>query len=91
MNTMTFAGAAVSLCYLALFWWCGWMLARRALPRDGAEVLLPMSGAFCTAMLAGLPAVFALGLGFTYVVANSVGARDVTWRRCWPACCRCWR
>ena len=55
MNTMSFAGAVASLGYLALFWWCGWALARRALPGDGAEVLLPLSGAFCTALLAGIP------------------------------------
>ncbi len=74
MNTMSFVGAAASLVYLALFWWCGWALARRALPRDGAEVLLPLSGAFCTALLAGLPAVFALGLGFTLPAVLAAGA-----------------
>ena len=74
MNTMSFAGAVASLGYLALFWWCGWALARRALPGDGAEVLLPLSGAFCTALLAGLPAVFALGLGFTLPAVLAAGA-----------------
>ena len=29
MNTMSFVGAVASLGYLALFWWCGWALARR--------------------------------------------------------------
>lgn len=74
MDTMGFTGAAASLLYLALFWWCGWALARRALPQDGPEVLLPLSGAFCTALLAALPAVFALGLGFTLPAALAAGA-----------------
>lgn len=55
----------LSVFYLALFLYVGLLLARRAVPDADAGVLLPLGCGFGVSLLAALPAVFALPLGFT--------------------------
>lgn len=63
----------VSLCYLGIFLFCGTVLARLCLHRArvaaSAYAVLGLGCSFGTALLAMLPAVFALALGFTRTAA----------------------
>ena len=55
----------LSILYLALFIYVGLLLARRAVPDGSAAVILPLGCGFGVSLLAVLPAVLALALGFT--------------------------
>lgn len=55
----------LSILYLALFICVGLLLARRAVPDGSAAVILPLGCGFGVSLLAVLPAVLALALGFT--------------------------
>ena len=55
----------LSILYLALFIYVGLLLARRAAPDGSAAVILPLGCGFGVSLLAVLPAVLALALGFT--------------------------
>lgn len=54
----------VSVCYLALFLAVGLAAARRALPQEGAPVLVPLGCGFGVSLLALVPAALAVVLGF---------------------------
>ncbi len=55
----------LSLLYLFLFLGVGLLLARRAMPDGDAALILPLGCGFGVSLLATLPGVFALALGFT--------------------------
>ena len=55
----------VSVCYLALFLAVGLAAARRALPQEGAPVLVPLGCGFGVSLLALVPAALAVVLGLT--------------------------
>ena len=55
----------LSILYLALFICVGLLLARRAVPDESAAIILPLGCGFGVSLLAVLPAVLALALGFT--------------------------
>ena len=55
----------LSILYLALFICVGLLFARRAVPDGSAAVILPLGCGFGVSLLAVLPAVLALALGFT--------------------------
>lgn len=57
-------GNIASVLYMTLYLLAGYGLARRVLPRAGAAVTVPLGCAFGVAMLAMLPAVLGLALGF---------------------------
>ena len=54
----------VSVCDLALFLAVGLAAARRALPQEGAPVLVPLGCGFGVSLLALVPAALAVVLGF---------------------------
>ena len=54
----------LSIVYLILFLAAGWLAARRALPDASPAVLVPLGCGYGVSLLAALPALFALGLGF---------------------------
>lgn len=58
-----------SILYLCAYLLAGWLLARRALPQAGPEHTVPLGCAFGVALLAMLPAAFALALGFGLAAA----------------------
>ena len=64
----------VSVCYLLLFLFVGLLLARRAVPDADSAVLLPLGCGLGVSLLAVLPALFALPLGFTLSAAGLAGA-----------------
>lgn len=57
-------GELLSIAVLGVFLWAGWQAARRALPGEPPALTLPLGCGFGVALLAALPAVFALALGF---------------------------
>ena len=59
----------LSVLYLAVYLWAGWALARRTLPGEGAEHTAVLGCAYGVALLAMLPAGFALVLGFALPAA----------------------
>lgn len=59
----------LSLLYLLLFLAAGFLLARRALPDAGISLLIPLGCGYGISLLAVLPAIFALFLGFTEIAA----------------------
>ena len=93
-----------SVFYLSLFLSVGLLLARRAVPDGSAAVIVPLGCGFGVSLLAVLPALFAVVLGFTLpavslaaAAAAGIGAAArgcAAWRRtptaglCGPACCR---
>ena len=91
-----------SVFYLSLFLSVGLLSARRAVPDGSAAVIVPLGCGFGVSLLAVLPALFAVVLGFTppavalaAVAAAGIGARGcAAWRRtptagpCGPVCCR---
>ena len=62
-------GIVFSVLYLAVFLAAGFVLARRTLPAAGPETQLVFTAAFGLVLLAALPALFALALGFTLPAA----------------------
>ena len=82
----------IGIAYLALFVWAGIGLAKRCLPGAPTLHLLPVGCCFSTAMLAMLPAAFALILGFRLPAAVLAalcagGAGLWAWRvpgKCFP-------
>ena len=54
-----------SVFYLSLFLSVGLLLARRAVPDGSAAVIVPLGCGFAVSLLAVLPALFAVVLGFT--------------------------
>ena len=82
----------IAIGYLALFVWAGTGLAKRCLPGESALHLVPVGCCFSTAMLAMLPAAFALFLGFRLPAAVlaglcAAGAGLWAWRlpgKCFP-------
>ena len=58
-------GNCLAVGVLALFLTAGLAAARRALPEENLEVLLPLGCGFGVSLLAALPALCALALGFT--------------------------
>ena len=54
-----------SVFYLSLFLSVGLLLARRAVPDGSAAVIVPLGCGFGVSLLAVLPALFAVVLGFT--------------------------
>ena len=63
-------GLLISLLYLCLFVGTGVLAAKRLLPGEDAAVWLPLGCGAGVALLAGLPALFALGFGFTRTAAG---------------------
>lgn len=57
-------GDFVSAAYLAVFLAVGWLAARRALPAEPLSLTAPLGCGFGVALLAALPALAALALGF---------------------------
>ena len=66
-------GECLSLAYLALYLMAGVGLARRCLPQAGALHIVPVGCGFAVAMLAMLPAAWALLFGFTVPAALLAG------------------
>ncbi len=71
----------LSFAYLLLFLAVGLLLARRAVPDAEGAVLFPLGCGFGVSLLAVLPAVFSLALGFALpavllaaAVAGAIGA-----------------
>ena len=93
-----------SVFYLSLFLSVGLLSARRAVPDGSAAVIVPLGCGFGVSLLAVLPALFAVVLGFTLpavALAAAAAAGFCTaargcaaWRRtltaglCGRACCR---
>ena len=87
-----------SVFYLSLFLSVGLLSARRAVPDGSAAVIVPLGCGFGVSLLAVLPALFAVVLGFTppaVALAAVAAARGcAAWRRtptagpCGPVCCR---
>ncbi|MGN0984325.1 MAG: hypothetical protein ACI4OI_05720, partial [Gemmiger sp.] len=59
----------VSILYLTVFLWVGWLAARRTAPEAPPSLTVPLGCGFGVALLAALPAVLALVLGFTLPAA----------------------
>lgn len=83
-----------SVFYLSLFLSVGLLSARRAVPDGSAAVIVPLGCGFGVSLLAVLPALFAVVLGFTLtavalaaVVAAGIGQRFCTAARG----CTAWR
>ena len=79
----------LSILYLTLFISVGLVLARRAVPDASAAVLVPLGCGFGVSLLAVLPAVFALAVGFALpaavlAAAAAVGIGAVATRRSGP-------
>ena len=68
----------LSILYLALFICVGLLLARRAVPDGSAAVILPLGCGFGVSLLAVLPAVLALALGFTLPAVLLAAAHPCT-------------
>lgn len=66
-------GFLISICYLCLFLAVGVLAARRFFPGEGLLLHLPLGCAAGTALLAALPALFALLWGFTLPAAVAAG------------------
>lgn len=67
------SGVLFSVFYLILFLAAGYALARLTLPDDGSAEQAVLGCVYGVALLAVLPAVFALGLGFTRAAALYAG------------------
>ena len=65
-----------SVFYLSLFLSVGLLSARRAVPDGSAAVIVPLGCGFGASLLAVLPALFAVVLGFT-LPAVALAAADV--------------
>ena len=98
-------GNLLSVLYLAVFLAAGLLLARRLAPGLPPEGTLVLAAALGLALLAALPALAALALGFTLAAAPFWGAafgprpaypgRKKAAARRWAgpsgsACCPCW-
>lgn len=92
-----------SVFYLFLFLSVGLLLARRAVPDGSAAVIVLLGCGFGVSLLAVLPALFAVVLGFTLPAVALAAAEQrfctaargcAAWRRtptagpCGHACCR---
>lgn len=83
-----------SVFYLSLFLSVGLLLARRAVPDGSAAVIVPLGCGFGVSLLAVLPALFAVVLGFTLpaVALAAAAARASGQRFCTAARgCAAWR
>ena len=63
----------LSVFYLLLFLGCGMLAARWAVPDGSPAVVLPLGCGFGVSLLAAVPAVFALALGFTLPAVAAAG------------------
>lgn len=81
-----------SVFYLSLFLSVGLLSARRAVPDGSAAVIVPLGCGFGVSLLAVLPALFAVVLGFTLPAVALAAAAAAGQRFCTAARgCAAWR